>query len=85
MSVETSQDGMFTLMEVECLGACVNAPMMQVNDDFFVRSFGTFCGCAWTAFDVAQLASDVLLFVAFSYSCQFIEGFVCTPSVTEAR
>lgn len=32
---ETTKDGMFTLSEVECLGACVNAPMMQVNDDFY--------------------------------------------------
>ena len=32
---ETSADGLFTVMEVECLGACVNAPMVQVNDDFF--------------------------------------------------
>lgn len=31
----TSEDGMFTLTEVECLGACVNAPMIQVNDMFF--------------------------------------------------
>ncbi|MGF1550354.1 MAG: complex I 24 kDa subunit family protein [Sphingomonadaceae bacterium] len=30
---ETSEDGLFTLSEVECLGACANAPMMQVNDD----------------------------------------------------
>ncbi|MCW8861205.1 MAG: NADH-quinone oxidoreductase subunit NuoE [Rhodospirillales bacterium] len=32
---QTSDDGQFTLSEVECLGACVNAPMMQVNDDYF--------------------------------------------------
>jgi NADH-quinone oxidoreductase subunit E len=32
---ETSSDGKFTLMEVECLGACVNAPMVQINDDFY--------------------------------------------------
>ena len=32
---ETSGDAMFTLTEVECLGACVNAPMMQVNDDYY--------------------------------------------------
>jgi len=32
---ETSKDGFFTLTEVECLGACVNAPMIQVNDMFF--------------------------------------------------
>ena len=31
---ETSADGLFTCSEVECLGACVNAPMVQVNDDF---------------------------------------------------
>jgi len=28
---QTTADGMFTLEEVECLGACVNAPMIQVN------------------------------------------------------
>lgn len=32
---ETSADGQFTVIEVECLGACVNAPMLQYNDDFF--------------------------------------------------
>jgi len=32
---ETSEDRLFTLTEVECLGACVNAPMMQINDDFY--------------------------------------------------
>ncbi len=32
---ETTEDGLFTLVEVECLGACCNAPMMQVNDDFY--------------------------------------------------
>ena len=32
---ETSADGKFTLKEVECLGACVNAPIIQVNDDFY--------------------------------------------------
>jgi NADH-quinone oxidoreductase subunit E len=29
----TTPDGLFTLNEVECLGACVNAPMVQINDD----------------------------------------------------
>ena len=32
---ETSSDGLFTLLEVECLGACVNAPIIQINDDFY--------------------------------------------------
>ena len=31
----TTADGLFTLIEVECLGACVNAPILQVNDDFY--------------------------------------------------
>lgn len=31
---ETTPDGRFTLRAVECLGACVNAPMMQVNKDY---------------------------------------------------
>lgn len=32
---ETTKDGMFSLIEVECLGACANAPMIQINDDFY--------------------------------------------------
>jgi len=32
---ESSDDGLFTMSEVECLGACVNAPILQVNDDFY--------------------------------------------------
>ena len=30
-----SKDGKSSWMEVECLGACVNAPMIQINDDYF--------------------------------------------------
>ena len=31
----TTADGLFTFTEVECLGACVNAPMVQINDDYY--------------------------------------------------
>jgi NADH-quinone oxidoreductase E subunit len=31
----STDDGQFALVEVECLGACVNAPILQVNDDFY--------------------------------------------------
>lgn len=31
---EVSKDGLFTVTEVECLGACVDAPVIQVNDDY---------------------------------------------------
>ena len=34
-SGEISACGRFSLLEVECLGACVNAPILQVNDDFY--------------------------------------------------
>jgi NADH-quinone oxidoreductase subunit E len=32
---ETTADGKFTLREVECLGACVNAPMLQIGDNYY--------------------------------------------------
>jgi NADH-quinone oxidoreductase E subunit len=32
---EVSADGLFSTVEVECLGACVNAPVVQINDDFY--------------------------------------------------
>jgi NADH-quinone oxidoreductase subunit E len=32
---ESSADGLFTMTEVECLGGCVNAPILQVDDDYY--------------------------------------------------
>ncbi|XP_062915150.1 NADH dehydrogenase [ubiquinone] flavoprotein 2, mitochondrial isoform X1 [Mobula hypostoma] len=32
---ETTSDKLFTITEVECLGACVNAPMVQINDNYY--------------------------------------------------
>lgn len=32
---ETTADGLFSLSEAECLGACVNAPMVQIGDDYY--------------------------------------------------
>lgn len=32
---ETTTDGRFTLKEVECLGACVNAPVIQIGDKYY--------------------------------------------------
>jgi len=32
---EVTEDGKFSVVEVECLGACVNAPMVQINDDYY--------------------------------------------------
>jgi NADH-quinone oxidoreductase subunit E len=32
---ETTADGLFTLLEVECLGSCGTAPMMQIDDTYY--------------------------------------------------
>jgi NADH-quinone oxidoreductase subunit E len=41
---DITEDGKLSWLEVECLGACVNAPMVQINDDFYedltAESFG---------------------------------------------
>lgn len=40
---ETTEDQMFTLVEVECAGACVNAPVLAINDDYYVPSIRGGC------------------------------------------
>ena len=35
---QVSADGNFSWLEVECLGACANAPMVQINDEYYVRT-----------------------------------------------
>lgn len=42
---ETTSDGMFTLGEMECMGACVNAPMIAIAGEAG-RRVGTVCGAA---------------------------------------
>lgn len=32
---ETTEDKLFTLISVECLGSCTTAPMMQINDEYY--------------------------------------------------
>ncbi|UCH09095.1 MAG: NADH-quinone oxidoreductase subunit NuoE [Fidelibacterota bacterium] len=34
---ETTEDGKFTLLKVECLGSCGTAPVVQINDDYYER------------------------------------------------
>lgn len=42
---ETTKDGKFTVVEVECQGACSNAPMLVVGDDFYVRKLTAILLC----------------------------------------
>lgn len=51
---ETTADGKFSLMEVECLGACVNAPIVQVNNEYFYEDLDA----ASTARLIDDLAAD---------------------------
>lgn len=39
---ESTEDKMFTLVEVECAGACVNAPVLAINDDYYVWPLDAF-------------------------------------------
>ncbi|MCK4657394.1 MAG: NAD(P)H-dependent oxidoreductase subunit E [candidate division Zixibacteria bacterium] len=32
---ETTEDGLFTVVTVECLGSCTTAPVMQINNDYY--------------------------------------------------
>lgn len=43
----TTPDNLFTVIEVECLGACSNAPMVQINDEYYVRT--TYSPCRRTS------------------------------------
>jgi NADH dehydrogenase (ubiquinone) flavoprotein 2 len=47
---EVSKDGLFCINEVECLGACVNAPMMQVNNEWFYEDL--------TADSISKIMND---------------------------
>ena len=47
---EITPDGKLSWLEVECLGACVNAPMVQINDDFYED---------WTAESLGQVLLDL--------------------------
>jgi NADH-quinone oxidoreductase E subunit len=51
----TSEDGLFTLVEVECLGACVNAPILQVNDDFYEDMDGSLTDTLIDALSVGRI------------------------------
>ena len=44
---QTTPDGLFTLGEMECMGACVNAPMVAVADYSEVRAFDPGVGGGW--------------------------------------
>jgi NADH-quinone oxidoreductase subunit E len=34
---ETTEDGRFTLLDVQCLGACGEAPIIQINNDYYTE------------------------------------------------
>ncbi|KAJ9199606.1 hypothetical protein DTO166G4_5307 [Paecilomyces variotii] len=54
----TTEDGLFTFIEVECLGACVNAPMVQINDDYYEDLTPESTKSLLTALKESALAAD---------------------------
>merc|ERR1712196_503090 len=77
---ETTPDGLFTLKEVECLGACANAPMVQLNDDFYE------CSTPETAVELLEACKagkpPPLTYwgsrpMNGQYSCEGSEGLTC--------
>jgi len=64
----TSADKLFTVSEVECLGACANAPMFQVNDDYYVRIFIFLKRIA-----ILNKSNDVLI-IRFYFTGRFNSG-----------
>ena len=55
---ETTKDGLFTLTEVECLGACVAAPMMQLSEDDGAMHYVTNLDAAKTKALISALKKD---------------------------
>jgi NADH dehydrogenase (ubiquinone) flavoprotein 2 len=54
----TTEDNLFTVLEVECLGACVNAPMVQINDDYYEDLTPESIVSLLTALKEAAIASE---------------------------
>lgn len=55
---ETTKDKKFTVVEVECQGACSNAPMLVVGDDFYVRCRNCLPFCPLLTFLQEDLTSE---------------------------
>jgi len=80
---ETTKDRLFTLSEAECLGACVNAPMMQINDDFYEDLDN-----GYTISILAELAAGSKPKTGSQIgrvSCEPIDGLTTLTHQTEAR
>lgn len=56
---ETTKDQKFTISEVECLGACVNAPMVSVNDDYYVSDQECGVFLVWINWMIIALQEDL--------------------------
>lgn len=57
---QTTKDGKFTIIEVECQGACSNAPMMVIGDDFYVRKLPWWDVCMFLIAPPLPLAQEDL-------------------------
>ena len=78
---KVSADGLFSWLEVECLGACCNAPMVQINDDYYEDLTPETSGpsalesFAFTLFEVAT-SGEPSGVQTFEYACAVLFGRV---------
>jgi len=69
---DTTKDRKFTISEVECLGACVNAPMVAINDDYYVST-------PWPEFPGPLTSSSKISSQAFILAKYYF--FICLSRV----
>ena len=75
-------------MEVECLGACVNAPMMQINDDYYEdldkeKTLKILLHCPRHALDNGVVGLDVALWILADLGDEALDGLDADRSLEE--
>lgn len=58
---QTTKDGKFTIVEVECAGACVNAPVLAINDDYYVNIPCDYVSYFFVQEDLTEETTKVLI------------------------
>ena len=82
---ETTKDGKFTVIEVECQGACSNAPMVVINDDFYVSlTLSAWPGARQSLIDVIQ-QEDLTATTTKAILDAFSKGTIPKPGPQSGR
>lgn len=77
---ETTKDKKFTVVEVECQGACSNAPMLVIGDDFYVH-----CNCSFLLIELTRHQEDLTPESTVKILDAFSQGKKPTPGPQSGR